>query len=117
MDISLLELQVLLAIISLRPNASAGSILEEINKRTKRDHWHGTVYATLDRLGERGLVKRVLERKPTAKRGGKRKFMFTLTASGRRMLTRALRTIVPFLHPSTVMASAPARTPRLRRIA
>jgi PadR family transcriptional regulator PadR len=97
MHLSLLELQVLLAIISLRPNAHAGSILEEINKRTRRNHWHGTIYAALDRLEEQGLIRRVLQNKPTPKRGGKRKFLFALTASGRQMLTRSLRTIASFL--------------------
>ena len=104
MHLSLLELQVLLAIISLRPNAYAGSILQEINKRTKRDLWHGTIYAALERLERQGLVRRVQERAATPKRGGKRKFMFALTAPGRHTLTRSLRTIVPFLQPSGILA-------------
>ncbi len=107
MDLSLLELQVLLSIIALRPNAYASSIMEEINKRTKRDHWHGTIYATLDRLEEQGLIKRILERNPTPKRGGKRKFLFALTASGRQMLTRSLRTIGAFLEPGYQLGPAP----------
>jgi DNA-binding PadR family transcriptional regulator len=111
MHLSLLELQVLLTIISLRPNAYAGSILKEINKRTKRDFWHGTIYAALERLEKQGLVKRVQERAATPKRGGKRKFMFALTAPGRQTLTRSLRTIVPFLQPGEVLAPAQ----RLRR--
>ena len=111
MHLSLLELQVLLAIISLRPNAYAGSILQEINKRTKRDLWHGTIYAALERLERQGLVKRVQERAATPKRGGKRKFMFALTAPGRHTLTRSLRTIAPFLKPNLILG--PRR--RLRR--
>ena len=106
MNLSLLDLQVLLAIIALRPQAYAGSILEEINKRTKRDHWHGTIYATLDRLEQQGLIRRFLERKPTPMRGGKRKYLFALTAAGRSMLTRSLRTIVPFLGPKLRTATA-----------
>jgi PadR family transcriptional regulator len=104
MSLSLLELQVLLAINALRPNASAGSILDEIDKRTKRGHWHGTVYAALDRLEARGMIKRVLQRKPTPKRGGKRKFLFALTGRGRQTLTRSLRTIVSFLNASAILA-------------
>lgn len=96
MYLSLLELQVLLAIIALRPNANAGAILGEINKRTKRNHWHGTIYAALERLEKQGLVKRVLERRATPKRGGKRKFLFALTMPGRSTLTRSLRTINSF---------------------
>lgn len=97
MSLSLLELQVLLAIIALRPKANAGAILSEINRRTKRDHWHGTIYAALERLEKQGLVRRVLERKATPRRGGKRKFLFALTAPGRHTLTRSLRTITSFL--------------------
>lgn len=111
MHLSLLELQVLLAVMSLRPNAHAGSILEEINKRTRRNHWHGTIYAALDRLEEQGMIKRVLQRKPTPKRGGKRKFIFALTAPGRQMLTRSLRTIGSFLPASSTYVQ------RLRRAA
>jgi len=106
MHLSLLELQVLLAIISLKPNAHAGSILEEINKRTKRNHWHGTIYAALDRLEEQGLIKRVLQRQPTPMRGGKRKFLFALTTPGRQTLTRSLRAIASFLVASPRYASA-----------
>ncbi len=105
MHLSLLELQVLLSIITLRPNAYAGTILDEVNKRTKRDLWHGTVYAALERLERQGLVRRVQEREATPRRGGKRKFMFRLTAPGRQTLTRSLRTIVPFLQPSGVLAA------------
>ena len=110
MHLNLLELQVLMSIISLRPNAHAGSILREINKRTKRDLWHGTIYAALERLEKQGLVKRIREREATPRRGGKRKFMFTLTAPGRQTLTRSLRTIVPFLEPGRILA--PARRTR-----
>jgi PadR family transcriptional regulator PadR len=97
MEISLLELQLLLAIISLQPNAYVGSILDEINKCTQRSQWHGTIYAALDRLEERGFVKKILEGKPSPKRGGKRKFFWRLTTLGRTTLARTLRTIVPFL--------------------
>jgi PadR family transcriptional regulator PadR len=97
MELSLLELQLLLAIISLRRNACAGSILDEVNKCTRRSQWHGTIYAALDRLEERGYVKRVLEGKPSPKRGGKRKFIWSVTTLGRMTLAQTLRTIVPYL--------------------
>jgi PadR family transcriptional regulator len=97
MELSLLELQLLLAIVSLRPNAYAGSIMDEVNKCTQRSQWHGTIYAALDRLEERGLVKKILESKPSPKRGGRRKLIWALTPLGRMTLARTLRTIVPFL--------------------
>lgn len=101
MEISLLELQLLLAIMSLRRNAYAGLILAEVDKRTQRSQWPGTIYAALDRLEARGLVKKILENKPSPKRGGKRKFIWGFTKLGRTALTRTLQTIVPFLGTPT----------------
>jgi PadR family transcriptional regulator len=97
MELSLLELQLLLAITSLRPNAYGSSILAEINKCTKRSQWQGTIYAALDRLEERGLVKKVLESKPSPKRGGKRRLIWGLTTPGRKTLRQMLRMITPLL--------------------
>lgn len=104
MHMSLLELQIMLAIIARRPNADVSSILNEINRRTRRDHWHGTIYAALNRLEGQGLIKRVLQRKPAPKRGGKRKFLFALTPPGRQALNRSLRSIVPFLQAGAVLS-------------
>jgi len=104
MEISLLELQLLLVIISLRHNAYVGSILNDLNKSTQRCQWQGTIYAALDRLEKRGLVRKVLEDKPSPRRGGKRKFIWGLTKLGRTTLTRTLRTIVPFLGAVTRLA-------------
>jgi PadR family transcriptional regulator len=119
MEISLLELQLLLAINTLRHNAHVGSILSELNKCTQRCLWLGTIYAALDRLEERCLVKKVLEAKPSPKRGGKRKFFWALTKLGRRTLARTLRTILPFLGTITrsVRPQLPLRTQSVRRSA
>lgn len=111
MELSLLELQLLLAIISLRQKAYAGSILDKIDKCTRRNQWLGTIYAALDRLEARGLVKKILEDKPSPKRGGKRKFIWGLTKLGRMALARTLKTIVPFLRT----AARPFQSRRIRR--
>lgn len=111
MEISLLELRLLLAIASLQQNAYVGSILDAINKCSKRSQWPGTVYAALDRLEERGLVRKILEDKPSPKRGGKRKLIWRLTKLGRVALTRTLQTIVPFLGAS----ARPGQSQRMRR--
>jgi DNA-binding PadR family transcriptional regulator len=111
MELSLLELRLLLAIISLQQNAYAGSILDEIDKCAQRGQWPGTIYAALDRLEARGLVKKILEDKPSPKRGGKRKFIWGLTKLGRIALTRTLQTIVPFLKA----ANRSVQSQRIRR--
>jgi DNA-binding PadR family transcriptional regulator len=97
MELSLLELRLLLAIMSLQQDAYVGSILDTIDKHAQRTQWRGTIYAALDRLEARGLVKKILEDKPSPRRGGKRKFIWGLTGPGRMALMRTLQTIVPFL--------------------
>jgi PadR family transcriptional regulator PadR len=113
MEISLLELQVSLAINALQSKAYAGSILDEFNKCTRQSQWHGTIYAALDRLEERGFVKRILESKPSPKRGGKRKYIWSLTTLGRMTLARTLRTIVPYLG-ATPRVVQPQRTRKIQ---
>jgi DNA-binding MarR family transcriptional regulator len=91
MEINLFDLQLLLAILSLQPNACSTSILSAINKHTRRLHWPARVYAALDRLEQQGLIRKTLEPKPTPKRGGRRKLIMQLTTAGRSVLTDSLR--------------------------
>jgi DNA-binding PadR family transcriptional regulator len=92
LDIGLLEQQVLLAIMRLHPTAYGISIKEQIKERTGRDYSFGAIYASLDRLEEKGFVIS-RQGEPTAPRGGRRKLYFTLTASGQAALEETLRAI------------------------
>jgi DNA-binding PadR family transcriptional regulator len=78
---------VLLALIRLGDTAYGVTVRQEIEHRIGRDTSIGAIYATLDRLEAKGLVKsRVGE--PTAARGGRAKRHFQITGRGLRAVTR-----------------------------
>jgi PadR family transcriptional regulator, regulatory protein PadR len=68
------------------------SIQEHIKERTGRELSTGSIYASLDRLEEKGFVKS-RQGEATPERGGKRKLYFSITAPGRRALTESLQAI------------------------
>jgi PadR family transcriptional regulator PadR len=76
-----IELLVLLALIRLGPEAYGVPIAREIESTAKRSVALATVYATLDRLEERGLTTSELG-EATAERGGRAKRFFRITAVG-----------------------------------
>jgi DNA-binding PadR family transcriptional regulator len=80
----------LLAVFRLGDDAYGMRVRREIAERTARDVSIGAVYATLDRMAEKGLVKSTLA-EPTAERGGRAKRCFHLTALGVASLNRARR--------------------------
>ena len=82
-SLSDLELLVLLALIRLGPEAYGVPIAREIETRTKRSVAFGSVYAVLERLEEKGLVKSKLG-EATSERGGRAKRYFHITAKGLR---------------------------------
>jgi len=76
-----LELMILLAVLRVGEDAYGVPIAREIEETGKRAVALAAVYATLDRLEERGLVtSRVGE--PTAERGGRAKRFFRVTPGG-----------------------------------
>ncbi len=84
-----LEQLVLLALVRLGDDAYGVSVHEAIRSRTARDVAFATIYTTLVRLEDKGLVSsRVGE--PTPERGGRAKKHFALTAAGRAALKRSL---------------------------
>jgi PadR family transcriptional regulator, regulatory protein PadR len=89
MDIGALEQQVMLAVIGLHPNAYGVSIAEFIKQRADYEPSLGSIYAALERLQEKGYVKR-RQGEPTAQRGGRRKLYFTITAPGQQTLRHSL---------------------------
>ena len=95
------EQLVLLALIRLDDEAYGMAVRRELEARAARDVSIGAVYATLDRLEEKGLVKSRLG-EPSDNRGGRAKRCFTITAAGARALERsqqALRQMLEGLPP------------------
>src|ERR1700680_1665739 len=86
------ELMVMLALIRLGENAYGVPISQEIEERSGREVALGSVYATLERLEEKGLVSSDLG-EPTAERGGRAKTYFRVTAKGLREVRQAQRTL------------------------
>ena len=81
---------VLLAILRLGDTAYAPAILEEIETRTGKPASPGSMYVTLDRLEEKGLIRSRLA-DAADERGGRPRRYVTVTAYGMREL-RASRT-------------------------
>jgi PadR family transcriptional regulator PadR len=75
----------LLAIRALEPPVYAVPVQRFIAKTTGRDVVMGAVYAALDRLEQKGLVRSTMG-EATPEPGGKRKRLFRVTPEGMRML-------------------------------
>ena len=84
------EIYVMLALAHLGPEAYGITIRQEITRRTGREIAIGAVYATLSRLGDKGLVRYELS-EPQPVQGGRARKHFTLTAAGERSLAHATR--------------------------
>ena len=76
-----LELLVLLAVLRGGRNAYGIPIAREIEASSGREVALGSIYATLSRLEDKGLVASELG-DPTPERGGRAKAFFRLTAKG-----------------------------------
>ncbi|MBW3552421.1 MAG: PadR family transcriptional regulator [Gemmatimonadetes bacterium] len=76
-----LEELALLAVLRLGEDAYGASVRRELRKRAGRSVTVSTVYVTLMRLEEKGLVSSGLSA-PTAVRGGKAKRYFRVTDAG-----------------------------------
>jgi PadR family transcriptional regulator len=79
------ELYVMLAVARLGADAYGASIRREIEGRTGRPVSVGALYATLARLGDKGLLRfTVSDPEPT--RGGRSRRQCTLTPTGKAAL-------------------------------
>src|SRR6267378_332940 len=87
------ELLVLLALIRLGNDAYGVPISEAIEENSGREVAIGSVYITLERLEQKGLVSSRLG-EPTAERGGRAKTYFKVTAKGLREVRQAQHTLV-----------------------
>lgn len=91
------EQLVLLALVRLRDNAYGMTIRRELEERAERSVSIGSVYATLDRLEEKGFVSS----RPgdaTPERGGRAKRYFKVTAAGFVALNEAKQRLTRMWH-------------------
>ena len=84
---------ILLLVGILEKQAYAFKIAEEFKSQTGKPVSIGATHSTLDRLCKKGFLTSKLG-EPTAVRGGRRKRIYTISASGQRALvaSRDLRT-------------------------
>lgn len=87
------DLTILLALLRLGDDAYGVTIAREIEHATGRTVALASVYATLDRLVERGLAVSELG-EPTAERGGRAKKYFRVTGRGLRQVRAAKQSLV-----------------------
>jgi DNA-binding PadR family transcriptional regulator len=92
MDLTTLEQQILAVILALRGDGYGVSIRAKIEETTRRAPSLGSVYASLDRLEERGFIAS-RQGEATAERGGRRKLLFRITAPGQRALNESLNAV------------------------
>lgn len=87
-----LELMILLTVIHLGEEAYGVPISREMEKQRRRGVSVGSVYAALERLEQKGLVKSEIG-DPTPERGGKAKRYFRVTKEGLRQLHKTRRVL------------------------
>lgn len=86
------EQLVLLAVLRLGKQAYGLSVRREIQERAGREVAIGAVYATLERLEEKGMVVSSMT-EAMAERGGRAKRCFQVTGLGNEALRQSLRTV------------------------
>jgi len=87
------ELMVMLALMRLGDNAYGVPICREIEEHSRREVVVGSVYATLERLEDKGFVSSELG-EPTAERGGRAKKYFHVTSEGVREVRDTQRALM-----------------------
>lgn len=87
------ELMVLLAVLRVGQDAYGVVISREIEKSTKRPVLIGSVYAALERLEAKSLIRHRLG-EATPERGGRAKKYFTVTAKGVRAARKTQRQLI-----------------------
>ena len=87
------ELMVLLVLMRLEDEAYGVTIANELEEQTGREVVVASVYATLERLQDRGLVSSSLG-DATPERGGRAKRYFRITGAGVREVRDARRSLL-----------------------
>ena len=86
------EQLVILALLRLGESAYVMTVRREIEERAKRRVSLGALYATLDRLENKGLI-RSRSGQPDGTRRGRAKRFFTVEAAGERALRNTLHSL------------------------
>jgi DNA-binding PadR family transcriptional regulator len=84
-----LEQLVLLAVLQVGEEAYGIPVRDAIHRLAGRDLTFGTIYKTLNRMEDKGLVRSRLARDSVA-RGGRRTRCYVVTAAGRLALRQSL---------------------------
>src|SRR5437016_2986814 len=87
------DLMVLLALLRLGEDAYGVTIAQELESQTAREVVVASVYATLDRLRERGMITSKLG-DSTPERGGRAKRYFRITSAGVREVRDARKSLM-----------------------
>jgi len=87
-----LEQVVLLAVMRVGKDAYGVPVHDEIQRRAGRDLTLGTIYKTLTRLEDKGLVASYVGA-PTTERGGRRTRCYTVTVAGKRGLQATFKAL------------------------
>jgi PadR family transcriptional regulator, regulatory protein PadR len=90
------EQLVMLAVLRLREEAYGMTVRREIEERTGRECTIGAVYATLDRLEQKGLV-RSRETAATLDRGGRPRRTYQVTAAGEKSLQETRKALASMM--------------------
>jgi DNA-binding PadR family transcriptional regulator len=85
-----LEFTVLLSVARHVDEAYGAALRRDVSARAQRDYSIGAIYATLQRLEDKGFV-RSRHSEPTPVRGGRARRCFVLTAAGRTALREGAR--------------------------
>ncbi len=85
-----LEQLLLLSVVQAGDDAHAGAVQEVLAERGERSAALGSIYVTLTRLEERGMVTSTMG-DPTPERGGKAKRLYRVTQDGLLALHRSRR--------------------------
>jgi DNA-binding PadR family transcriptional regulator len=87
-----LEQLVLLGVMRVGQDAYGVPVHDEIQRRANRDLTLGTIYKTLSRLEDKGLVTSHIG-EPSHERGGRRTRCYVVTPAGKRSLQASLRVL------------------------
>lgn len=85
-----LEFTILLAVARLGDGAYGAGVRRDLAARAGRDYSIGAIYATLQRLEDKGLLRSRMSQ-PSPVRGGRAKRCFSATAAGRVALAEGAR--------------------------
>jgi len=88
-DLTLTEEIVLLAVWKLKEDAYGVAIRKELSESTHRIFPYGTLYSALDKLTRIGLITKSSS-DPIPKRGGRRRYYYSITPRGISALKTAL---------------------------